>query len=199
MRAGDVEACSAAEGLRRFASSSPFLAAAVRRLCERQAELIAKVDRLGHAGEPQQAQQSAANKQLAVALQMAVQAALCTLAGAPPDQARPAAQPAARSNGGAATPDLAPSLPYPGSGAARHVAQVVLSAPDLTRGLPQAQRAQLTDLSVFPACLAALRGLGAPDQAAEAPLMWRDCLWALGNVTGLVAGSLVTRQLEVCY
>ena len=196
MLAGDAEARSAAKGLQGFAGSTPVLAAAVRRLCQRQAEAGAAE------GQAEQAQrQSAASKQLAATLQMAMQAALCTLAGCAPDQALPY-QPAQHSNGGSPPPE-APSLPYPGSGAARHIARCVLAAPDLAQGLPHAQRAQLTDLSVLPACLGALRGeLGGtrrPDQAGGPPMPWADCLWALGNVTGLVAGSLVTRELQVQF
>ena len=160
---GDTSAAKAAAELRAFASSTPALATAVRRLIMRRntENEVANGDMKDKSGP-------AGDKQLVAAIQMATAALLHTLpqgqdsaaAGQPEAAGRKLPEGGAAAErpsviGAAAAPHARPKLPGTPA-AALSIAAYLLTTPRLIEGTPPAVRMQLTSLTAFPAVLAAL-------------------------------------------
>ncbi len=164
---GDARAVNAALELRAFASSSPALATAVRRLIMHR-----HTDHEGvNGGALKEKLGPAEDKQLAAAVQMATAALLRTLpqgqdnaAAGKPEAARSRKLPEASAS--AAAPHARPELPG-APAAALHIAAYLVTTPRLLDGIPAAVRVQLTSLTAFPAIMSALGELSSAPGTAR--------------------------------
>ena len=171
---GDTSAAEAAAELRAFASSTPALATAVRRLIMRRNTENEVIN-----GDLKKNSGPAGDKQLVAAIQMATAALLHTLpqgqdsaaAGQPetaggklPEDGAAAGRQSGA--GAAAAPHARPKLPG-APAAALNIAAYLLTTPLLIEGTPPAVRMQLTSLTAFPAVLAALGVLSSMPGTAQ--------------------------------
>lgn len=162
---GDTSAANAALELRAFASSTPALATAVRRLIMRRHTDDKVVN-----GDLKEKSGPAEDKQLVAAIQMATAALLRTLPQGQDSAAAGQPEAAGRKlpEAGVVAERLSARPKLPGApAAALNIAAYLLTTPWLLAGTPAAVRVQLTSLTAFPAIILALGELSSTPGTAQ--------------------------------